>query len=209
MYSVQCWNWEGFPNYDHKEGWALVNWCFLTVVLEKTLESPLDSKEIKPANPKGNQLYIHWKDWCWSGSSNSLATWCKELTHWKRLWCWEKLKAGREGGDRGWDGWMASPTQWTWVWVDSGNWWWTGRLGVLRFMGSQRVRYDWATELNSMLWKCPVSLTGTSTIYLFNGNFFSTKDTQSLSTHWHIDFFSVQITVHNSHEWDLISSLWY
>ena len=71
-----------------------------------------------------------------------------ELTHWKRLWCWEGLGAGGEGDDRGWDGWMASLTRWTWVWVNSGSWWWTGRPGVLRFMGSQRVRHDWATELN-------------------------------------------------------------
>ena len=70
---------------------------------------------------------------------------------WKRPWCWERLGAGGEGDDRGWDGWMASPTWWTWVWVDSGNWWWTGRPGVLRFMGSQRVGQDWATELNDDL----------------------------------------------------------
>ena len=73
---------------------------------------------------------------------------CEELTHWERLWCWEGLGAGGEGDDRGWDGWMASPTQWTWVWVNSRSWWWTGRPGVLRFMGSQRVRHNWATELN-------------------------------------------------------------
>ena len=72
----------------------------------------------------------------------------EELTHWKRLWCWEGLGAGGEGDDRGWDGWMASLTQQTWVWVNSGSWWWTGRPGVLWFMGSQRVRYNWATELN-------------------------------------------------------------
>ena len=71
----------------------------------------------------------------------------EELTHWKRLWCWEGLGAGGEGKDREWDDWMASPTWWTWVWVNSGSWWWTGRPGVLWFMGSQRVRHDWATEL--------------------------------------------------------------
>ena len=70
------------------------------------------------------------------------------MTHWKRPWCWERLRAGGEGDDRGWDGWMASLTQWTRVWVDSGSWWWTGRPGVLRFMESQRVGHDWATELN-------------------------------------------------------------
>ena len=79
---------------------------------------------------------------------NNLATWCKELTRWKRSWCWERLKAGGEGDDRRWDGWMASPTRWTWVWVNSGSWWWTGKPGVLQSMGSQRVRHDWATELN-------------------------------------------------------------
>ena len=73
---------------------------------------------------------------------------CKELTHLKRPWCWERLRAGGEGDERGWDGWMASPTWWTWVWVDSSSWWWTVRPGVLRFMGSKRIRHDWATELN-------------------------------------------------------------
>ena len=76
-----------------------------------------------------------------------LATWCGELTHLKRPWCWGRLRAG-EGGDRRWNGWMASPTPWTWVWADSGSWLYTGRPGVLRFMGSQRVRHDWVTELN-------------------------------------------------------------
>ena len=80
--------------------------------------------------------------------SSTLATSCEELTHWKRLWCWEGLGARGEGDDRGWDGWMASLTRWTWVRVNSGSWWWTGRPGVLRFMGSQRVRHDWVTELN-------------------------------------------------------------
>ena len=89
-----------------------------------------------------------WKDWCWSWNSSTLATSREGLTHWKRPWCWEGLGAGEEGDDRGWDGWMASPTQWAWVWVNSGSWWQTGRPGVLRFMGSQRVGHDWATELN-------------------------------------------------------------
>ena len=87
-------------------------------------------------------LSVHWKDWCWSWNSNTLATWCKELTHLKIPWCWERLKAGGEGDDRGRDGWMASPTQWTWVWVNPGSWWWTGRAGVLQSMGSQRVGHD-------------------------------------------------------------------
>ena len=90
-------------------------------------------------------LNIHWKDWCWK-CSNILATWWEELTHQKRPWCRERLKAGGEGEDRGWDAWMASLTQWAWVWVNSGSWWWTGRPGVLQSMGSQTVGHDWATE---------------------------------------------------------------
>ena len=95
-------------------------------------------------------LGVHWKNWCWSWNSNTLATWCEELTHLRRPWCWERLRAGGEGDNRGWDGWMTSPTQWKWVWVDSGSWLGAGRLGVLWFMGSQRVRHNWATELNWM-----------------------------------------------------------
>ena len=145
------WMWE----LDCKESWAPKNWYFWTVVLEKTLESPLDSriqksilKEISPEYAVLN------KDWCWSWNSNTLATSCKELTHWKRPWCWERLKVGGEGDDRGWDGWMASLAQWTCVWVNSGSWWWTGGPGMLQSMGSQRVRIDSATELN-WTWQGP------------------------------------------------------
>ena len=91
-------------------------------------------------------LNILWKDWCWS--SYTLATGWEEPTHWKRPWCWERLRAGVEGGDRGWDGWMASLTQWTWFWVSFRSWWQTGKPGVLQSMGSQRVGHDWVTELN-------------------------------------------------------------
>ena len=134
---------------DCEESWVPKKWCFWTVVLEKTLESPLDCKEIQPVHPKGDQsLGVHWKDWCWSWNSSTLATWCKVRTHLKRPYCWERLKVGWEGDDRGWDGWMVSLTQWTWVWVNSRSWWWTGRPGVRQFMGSQRVRHDWVTELN-------------------------------------------------------------
>ena len=105
---LMLWMWE----LEYKESWALKNWCFWTVVWEKTLESPLDCKEIKPVNPERKSvLNIHWNDWCWN--SNTLAIWCKELTHWERPWFWERLKAGGEGDNRGWDGWMASLTQWT------------------------------------------------------------------------------------------------
>ena len=83
-------------------------------------------------------------------------TWSEELTHLKGPWCWERLRAGGEGDDRGWDGCMASLTQWTWVWMDSGNWWWTGRSGLMQFMGSQRVGHDWETELNwTVVWPWP------------------------------------------------------
>ena len=81
-------------------------------------------------------------------TNNNLATWFEELTHWKRPWCWVRLKVGGEGDDRGWDGWMASPTQWTWIWVSSSSWWWTGKPGVLQSMGLQRVRHNWVTALN-------------------------------------------------------------
>ena len=125
-----------------------MNWCFWTVVLERTSRVPWSARrsnqsileEINPSN-------IRWKDWHWSRNSNTLATWCEELTHWKRPWCWERLKAGGEGEDRGWDGWMASLTQWTWVWAGSGSWWWTGKPDVLQSMWSQRVGHDRGTEL--------------------------------------------------------------
>ena len=140
------WMWE----LDYKENWAPKNLCFWTAVLEKTLESPLGCKEVQPVHPKGDQ------SWVFIGGTNAeaetpiniLATWCEELTHLKRPWCWERLKAGGEGDGRGWGGWMAPLTQWTWVWVNSGSWWWTGRPGVLQSMGSQRVGHNWVTELN-------------------------------------------------------------
>ena len=105
-----------------------------------------------PASPfwRRSVLGVHWKDWGWGWNSNPLATSCEELTHWKRPWCWEGLGAGGEGDNRGWDGWMPSLTRRTWVWLNSGSCWWTGRPGMLRFIGSQRVRHDWATELNWM-----------------------------------------------------------
>ena len=118
--SSHVWMWE----LDHKDSWVPKNWHFWTVLLEKTLESPLDYKKIQPVNPKGNQSWIFiGRTDAEAETLNTLATWCKELTHWKRPWCWERLKAGGEGDNRGWDDCMASPTQWTWVWVNSGSWW--------------------------------------------------------------------------------------
>ena len=106
---------------DYKESWAPKNWCFWTVVLEKTLESPLDCKEIQPVHPKGDQswLFIGRTD-VEAETPNTLATWFKELTPCKRPWCWKRLKVGGEGDDRGWDGWMASLTQCTGVWKTPG-----------------------------------------------------------------------------------------
>ena len=104
---------------------------------------------IRLKSPSKGRLSSIWeKDLKTSNQLSTLATSCEELTHWKRIWCWEGLGAGGEGEDRGWGGWMASLTWWTLVWVNSGRWWWTGWSGMLRFMGSQRVGHDWATELN-------------------------------------------------------------
>ena len=143
--SSHIWMWE----LDYKESWALKNWCFWTVVLEKTLQSPLDSKEIQAVHPKWNQpsVFIGRTD-DEAETPNTLATWWEEMTHWKRPWCLERLKAGGEGDDRGWDGWMASQTQWTWAWLSSASWWWTGKPGMLQSMGSQRIVHDWAIGLN-------------------------------------------------------------
>ena len=118
-------------------------WCRRLLRVPWTLRRSNQSilKEINPGISLEGMMLKKW-------NSSTLATWWEELTHWKRLWCWKRLWAGGEGDDRGWDGWMASRTQWTWVWVNSESWWWTGRPGVLRFMGSQRVGHDWATELN-------------------------------------------------------------
>ena len=140
--SSHVWMWE----LNHKEGWMPKNWCFWTVVLEKTLESSLDCKEIKKVNPKGNHFWIVMRGTYWDWSSNTLATWWKELTHWETPWCWGRLKAGGEGEERGQDGWMESHAWWIWVWASSGSWWWIGKPGVLQSIGSQRVRQHLATE---------------------------------------------------------------
>ena len=141
--SSHVWMWE----LDYKESWAVNNWCFFTVVL-KTLESPLDCKEIQPVCHKGNQslIFIGRTD----VEAETPILWPPGVKNWlpgKRPWCWERLKAGGEGDGRGWDGWIASPTQWTWVWVTFGCWWRTGRPGVLRSMRLQIVGHDWASEL--------------------------------------------------------------
>ena len=91
-------------------------------------------------------LNIYWKDCCWSWSSITLVTWCEEPTQWKRPQCWKRLRAEGAGHDRRWDGWVASSTQWTWVWANSRSWWWTQKPGMLQSTGLQKVRQDWATE---------------------------------------------------------------
>ena len=116
---------------DHKEDWALKNWCFQAVVLKKALASPLDFKEIQPVNLKGNQswTFIGLTD----GEAQAPILWPPEAKSWciGKDWCWKGLRAGEEGRVRGWDDWMASLTQWTWVWVNSGRYWKTGKPGVL------------------------------------------------------------------------------
>ena len=126
-------------------------WCFWTVVLEKTLESSLDCKEIQPVHPKGDQ------SWVFIGRTDAEAEtsilWPPDVKNWL---IWKDPDAGKDWGQEekgmtGWDGWMASPTQRTWVWVNSRSWWWTGRPGMLQSMRLQRVGHDWVTELNCRL----------------------------------------------------------
>ena len=140
--SGHVWMWE----LDYKESWVPKNWCFWTVVLEKTLESPLDCKEIQPVYLKGDQ------SWVFIGRTDAeaetLILWPPDAKSWLiwKDWCWERLKEGGEGDGRGWDGWMASPTQWKWFWVNSGNWWWTGRSVMLQSIGLQRVGHEGGTD---------------------------------------------------------------
>ena len=105
----------------------------------------LGQQEIKSINLKESN------DWCWSWSSNPSATWCEEQTHWKRPWSWKRLRAGGEDGDRGWDGWLASSTQWTRVWANSSREWRRGKPGVLQSTGSQGVGHDTATEQQQLI----------------------------------------------------------
>ena len=140
MYGCESWT---IKKAERQRIDAFELWCW-----KRLLRVPWTARRSNQSNLKEIILNIHWKDWCWGWNSNPLATWWEELIHLKRPWCWERLKVGGEGADRGWDGWKASPTQWMWVWVNSRSWWWTGRPGVLQSMSSQRVRHDWMTELN-------------------------------------------------------------
>ena len=149
---------------DYKESWVLKNWCFWTVVLEKTLESPLDLKEIQPVYPKGNQ------SWIFIGRTGVDAETpilrppdVKNWLTWKTPWCWERLRAGREGDDRGWDGWMESLTRWTWVWVSSGLGDGQGGPAVHGITKSWTWLSDW-TELNTVK---NFSLVNEAGVYVF------------------------------------------
>ena len=117
-------------------------WCW-----RRFLRVPWTARDQTSQSKNKSTLNIYGKEWCWSWSCTPLATWCKEPTHWKRPWCWERLKAGEEGGDRGRDGWMASLTQRIWIWARSRRWWRAGKPGVLQTMGSQQVGHGLATEL--------------------------------------------------------------
>ena len=121
--SSHVWMWDF--DYNYEESWVPKNRCFSTVVLEKTLESPLDCKEIQPVHPKGDQ------SWVFIGiEAETPILWPRDAKNWLIPWCWERLRAGGEGDDRGWVGWMSSPIWWTWVWASSGSCWWTGKPGM-------------------------------------------------------------------------------
>ena len=149
-------------------------WC----CWQRLLRIPWTARRSNQSTLKEISPWYSWKNWCWSWNSNTSATWCEELTHWKRPWCWERLRAGGEGANRGWGFSMASPTQLTWVWVNSGNWWWTQRPSVLPFMGLQKVGHNWATDLN---WKPKHHSTG-----------------DAVSTHWLVRFPGLRNATHSS-----------
>ena len=137
---------------DYKGSWALKTWCFWTVVLEKTLESPLACQEIQPVHPKGDQSWIFIEGLMLKLKLNILATWCEELTYWKRPWCWERLKVGGEGDDREWDGWMVSLMLWTWVWVGSKA---DGLLEVWRAtIHGVAKSWTWLSNWPELNWTC-------------------------------------------------------
>ena len=136
------------------QGWSPLEWTGLISLQSKGLSRVFSNTTVQKHQFFSTQL-SSWEMLGWMKHKlesrllgETSITSCEELTHWKRVWCWEGLRAGGEGDDRGWDSWMASPTRWTWGWMNSGSWWWTRRPGVLRFMRSQRVGHDWVTELN-------------------------------------------------------------
>ena len=134
---------------NHKEGWMPKNWCFWTVVLEKTLENPLECGEIKPVNPKGNQFWISLGGLMLKLKFQYFGHLMQRTDSFEKTLMLGKIESRRRRDDRGWDGWMGSLTWCTWVWVSSGSWCWTGKPGVLQSMGLQKVGHNWMTELNS------------------------------------------------------------
>ena len=158
MYGCESWT---IKKAEHWRIDAFELWCWRRLLRVPWTARRSNLKEINP----GCSL----EDWCWSWNSNTLATWCEELTHLKRPWCWEGLKAGGEEDHRGW---MASPNWWTWVWVNSGGWWWTGRLVVLQSLGLQsQTRLSNWTELNNwMTWAstCTLKSSGTCSSWYLN-----------------------------------------
>ena len=133
---------------DCEESWALKNWCFWTVVLEKTLESPLDCKEIQQVHPKEDQSWVSLEGLILKLKLQYFGYLMQRAVLFEKTLMLGKVEGRSRRDDRGWDCWMTSPTWWTWVWVDSGSWWWTGRSGMLQSIWSQRVGQHWATELN-------------------------------------------------------------
>ena len=140
MYRCERW---AIKKAEHQTIDAFELWCWRRLLRVPSTARRSNQSILKEINPEYSLegLMLNW-------SSNTLAICCEEPIHWKILWCWERLKAGGEGDDRGWDDWLTSPTQWTWVWVNIRSWWWTGRPGMLQSMGSKRVGHDWVTELN-------------------------------------------------------------
>ena len=146
VYGCESWT---IKKAEHRRIDTFELWCWRRLLRVSSTARRCNQSILTEISPN-----IHWKDWCWSWNSNTLATWWEELTHYKRPWSWERLKAGGEWDDRRWDGWMASPTQWIWVWVSSGNWWWTGKPSVLQSMESQSRKWlsDWTDWLTLNLY---------------------------------------------------------
>ena len=138
MHGCECWT------IKKAEHWRIEEDSWESLGLQGDPDSPSSRRSV---------LVVHWKDWSWTWNSNNLTTWCEELTHLKRPWFLERLNTGGDGDCRGWDVWMASPTQLTWICVNSGIWWWTERAGfaAVRGITKSRTQLSYWTELN---WKC-------------------------------------------------------
>ena len=138
MYGCESWT---IMKAEHQRIDAFELWCWRRLLRVPWTARRSNQSILKEISP---EYSLEGPYWSWS--SNTLTTWCEELTHWKRPWCWERLTPGGEGDERGWDCWMRSPTQRMWVWANFRSWWRTGKPGVLQSMGSQRFGHSWATE---------------------------------------------------------------